>query len=292
MTPKQVERLEKTLGRVAREQGLDQERLRRWVSFLALGGVLESAVEKSVIDIYYLKGGVAMELRFARAARTTKDFDLGLRGNRAERIQRLSEVLELSFDEFTFRLKPEQHEMELADTVRVEVAVEYKTRAWQTIEVDLGPGEAREVDLVTPAIEGVAEMGLPVTNQVRCLGINEQVAQKLHACTGPQRQDRARDILDILVVDMLGQLDRVRVRAATERICGERSTHRFPPETNIPPEWHIDLETLAAELGLPYDESGRNSKRIYEFSRGNRQRLSQVVLNDPTSEALKCHLTI
>ena len=156
MTPKQVERLEKTLGRVAREQGLDQERLRRWVSFLALCGVLESAVEKGVIDIYYLKGGVAMELRFARAARTTKDFDLGLRGNRAERIRRLSEVLQLRFDEFTFRLKPEQHEMELADTVRVEVAVEYK-RAWQTIEVDLGPGEAREVDLVTPAIEGVAE---------------------------------------------------------------------------------------------------------------------------------------
>ena len=188
MTPKQVERLEKTLGRVAREQGLDQERLRRWVSFLALCGVLESAIEKGVIDIYYLKGGVAMELRFARAARTTKDFDLGLRGNRAERIRRLSEVLQVNFDEFTFRLKPEQHEMELADTVRVEVAVEYKTRAWQTIEVDLGPGEAREVDLVTPAIEGVAEMGLPITNQVRCLGINEQVAQKLHACTGPQRQ--------------------------------------------------------------------------------------------------------
>jgi hypothetical protein len=49
-----------------------------------------------------------MELRFARAARTTKDFDLGLRGNRAERIRRLSEVLQLRFDEFTFRLKPEQ----------------------------------------------------------------------------------------------------------------------------------------------------------------------------------------
>jgi hypothetical protein len=28
-----------------------------------------------------------MELRFARAARTTKDFDLGLRGNRPERIR-------------------------------------------------------------------------------------------------------------------------------------------------------------------------------------------------------------
>ena len=261
MMPKQVERLEKTLGRVAREQGLDQERLRRWVSFLALCGVLESAVEKGVIDIYYLKGGVAMELRFARAARTTKDFDLGLRGNRAERIRRLSEVLQLRFDEFTFRLKPEQHEMELANTVRVEVAVEYK-RAWQTIEVDLGPGEAREVDLVTPAIEGVAEMGLPITNQVRCLGINEQVAQKLHACTGPQRQDRARDILDILVVDMLDQLDRVRARAATERIFAERNTHPFPPETNIPPEWHLELETLAAELGYRTTQAAEIQKKF------------------------------
>ena len=240
MTPKPVERLEKTLARVAREQGLDQERLRRWVSFLALCGVLECAVEKGVIDIYYLKGGVAMELRFARAARTTKDFDLGLRGNRAERIRRLSDVLQLGFDEFTFRLKPEQHEMELADTVRVEVAVEYKTRAWQTIDVDLGPGEARDVDLVRPAIEGVAEMGLPITNQV---------AQKLHACTGPQRQDRARDILDILVVDMLGQLDHVRARAAAERTFAERKTHAFPPETIIPPEWNVELETLATELG-------------------------------------------
>src|SRR6202034_4700000 len=106
MTPKPVERLEKTLARVAREQGLDQERLRRWVSFLALCGILERAVEIGVIDTYYLKGGVAMELRFARAARTTKDFDLGLRGNRAERIRRLSEGVQLSFDAFSFRLIP------------------------------------------------------------------------------------------------------------------------------------------------------------------------------------------
>ena len=33
---KPSERLEKKLARVAREQGIDQERLRHWVSFLAL----------------------------------------------------------------------------------------------------------------------------------------------------------------------------------------------------------------------------------------------------------------
>src|SRR5689334_5768174 len=118
MTTKPTERLEKTLARVAREHGLDQERLRRWVSFLALCGVLERAIENCVIDIYYLKGGVAMEIRYARAARTTKDFDLGLTGNRRERLHRLGEVLQLGFDDFRFRLKGEQHDMELADTIR------------------------------------------------------------------------------------------------------------------------------------------------------------------------------
>ena len=249
MTAQPAERLEKTLARVAREQGLDQERLRRWVSFLALCGVLEQAVERGVIDIYYLKGGVAMELRFARAARTTKDFDLGLAGNRAERIRQLEEVLQLGFDAFTFRLKPEVHQMEMADTVRVEVAVQYKTRAWQTVDIDLGPSEAREVDLVTPAIPGLAEMGLPVTAHVRCISIHEQVAQKLHACTGPQREDRARDVLDILLLDMLGQLDYGRTRAAAERIFTERATHLFPPSAALPVEWRRELETLAQELG-------------------------------------------
>lgn len=251
MSAKRVERLEKTLARVAREQGLDQERLRRWVSFLALCGVLEHAVETGVIDTYYLKGGVAMELRFAGAARTTKDFDLGLEGNRTERLLRLAEVLKLGFDEFTFRLKPEMHQMELADTVRVEVAVQYRTRAWQTVDIDLGPGEAREVDLVEPAITGLAEMGLPMAPHVRCLGINEQVAQKLHACTGPHREDRARDVLDILLVDMLGKLDYVRTRAAAERIFAERETHAFPPSAQLPVGWQRELENLAQELGYP-----------------------------------------
>jgi hypothetical protein len=65
MTPQSVERLEKTLARVAKEQGVAQERLRRRVSFLALCGVLERAVGEGILESYDLKGGVALELRFA-----------------------------------------------------------------------------------------------------------------------------------------------------------------------------------------------------------------------------------
>jgi hypothetical protein len=72
------ERIDKSLARVASTLNLDKQRLCTWVSFLALCGVLERAVEESIIDDYYIKGGVALELRFGDRARATKDVDIGL----------------------------------------------------------------------------------------------------------------------------------------------------------------------------------------------------------------------
>ena len=104
--PKPTERLEKKLARVALEQSIDRERLRRWVSFLALCRVLERAIHEGVLGACYLKCGAAMELRFAQFARATKDLDLGVEGTRAIRMQTLTTVLQLAFDDFTFRVKP------------------------------------------------------------------------------------------------------------------------------------------------------------------------------------------
>jgi Nucleotidyl transferase AbiEii toxin, Type IV TA system len=251
VSPIPKERLEKTLARVAREQGLDQERLRRWVSFLAMCGVLERAIHQGILSRYYLKGGVAMELRFAGAARATKDLDLGLDGDRTFRLSSFGDALQLGFDEFTFRLRPQPRHMELADTVRVEVAILYRTRSWQTVDVDLGPPGAEDADLVSPAITGLAEMGLPVTAPVRCLNLNEQVAQKLHACTGPASAGRARDILDILLIDSLGQLDYAQTRIAVKRAFAERRTHSLPTVFDLPATWRLELESLASSLQSP-----------------------------------------
>ena len=130
MTPQRPpERLEKTLARVAREQGIDQERLRRGVSFLAICGVLERALADGLLGTYNLTSSVAMELRFAQRARATKDLDIGIEGTRASRLRTLSDVLKIGFDQFTFRVKPQTRDMEEADTFRIQVAVEYKTRS-------------------------------------------------------------------------------------------------------------------------------------------------------------------
>ena len=229
-----AERLEKRLARVARELGLDQERLRRWVSFLALCGVLQRAVEHGLLNGYFLKGGVALELRFAGRARATKDLDLALDAPRGARLELLQRALAVGFDDFSFRAKRGSRELAEADAVRVDVAVAYRTRSWQTVQVDLGAAQPCEVDLVAPEVRGVAGLGLPVTPHVPCLGLSEQVAQKLHACTGPQAAGRARDVLDILLIEKIAELNIARTAEATKRLFDERGTHAFPPRFTMP----------------------------------------------------------
>ena len=131
----------------------DQRIRAKWVSFLALRGALDRATQAGVLGGYYLKGGVAMELRFAERARATKDLDLGREGPRANRLEALSQGLGLGFDQFTFRVKAQTRDMEEADTIRVSVAIQYRTRSWQTIEVDLGPANVGHVDQIEPRSE-------------------------------------------------------------------------------------------------------------------------------------------
>jgi hypothetical protein len=260
-----VERLEKTLARVAKEQGLAQERLRRWVSFLALCGVLERAVNEGILDNYDLKGGVALELRFAEGARATKDIDIGVSAEREKRLRAFQDAVALGFDEFTFQLKGKPLNMDKVDAVRLELAIRYRTRAWQTIDVDLGSSGTGAVDLIVPTIRGVAAMGLRVPSPVRCLNLSEQVAQKLHASTGPYSQGRARDVLDILLIDLLGKLNVTAVRAASEQVFAQRATHDFPPMIRIPAEWKPELEVLAKELGYPATSAAEIEARFRAF---------------------------
>ena len=261
------ERLERTLARVAREQGLDQERLRRWVSFLGLCGALDRAIQTGVLAGYYLKGGVAMELRFADNARATKDLDVGMEGARADRLRSLTEALGAGFDDFTFRTKTQTRDMVQADTIRVQVAIQYRTRAWQTIEVDLGPANADKVDLIEPRVRGLVELGIPVVSPVRCLNLAEQVAQKLHACTGPAAVGRARDVLDILLIDALGQLNYGATADAAHRVFANRATHPFPPAFVMPPEWGPELESMARELGFALTDAAEIEQQFRELIR-------------------------
>jgi hypothetical protein len=184
---------------------------------------------------------------------------------RTNRLQTLSAALNLGFDQFTFRVKAQTRDMEQADTIRVQVALQYKTRSWQTIDVDLGPAKFDNIDLIGPQVHGLAELGIHVVSPVRCLRLADQVAQKLHACTGPFSVGRARDILDILLIDTLGDLNYAEAGNAARRIFEERATHEFPPSTTIRSEWSPELEALARDLGFPIRTASEMQQRFREF---------------------------
>ena len=108
-------------------------------------------------------------------------------------------------------------------------------------------------------------MGLRVPSPVRGLNLSEQVAQKLHACTGPYSAGRARDVLDILLIDLLGKLDVKAVPAAAEQVFAERATHDFPPTVRIAVEWQPELEVLAKELGYSTTSATEIESRFRAF---------------------------
>jgi hypothetical protein len=95
--------------------------------------------------------------------------------------------------------------------------------------------------------------------------LNDQVAQKLHACTGPFSKGRARDVLDILLIELFGRLDMATVREASIRLFAERATHAFPPNVRIPIEWGPELEGFAKDLGYPLTSPAEIEARFRAF---------------------------
>ena len=56
-----------------------------------------------------------------------------------------------------------------ADAARLELGVRHRTRAWQNIDIDLGPGRQGSGDFVEPVIHGLAETSqrvLPPTERI------------------------------------------------------------------------------------------------------------------------------
>jgi Nucleotidyl transferase AbiEii toxin, Type IV TA system len=190
-------------------------------------------------------------LNNAEGARATKDIDIGVPVERTKRLRAFQDAVALGFDDFTFLLKGKPLNMDKVNAVRLELSIRYRTRAWQTIDVDLGPSGRGAAELVVPTIRGLAAMGSRIPSPVRCLNLSEQIAQKLHSCTGPYSTGRARDVLDILLIELLGKLDLKAVRVAAESVFAERATHAFPPTVQIAEGWRPELEVMAEDLGYP-----------------------------------------
>ena len=112
MSSPRRERLDKALARVAIALDLDQQRLRKWVSFIAICGVLERAIAEGILTDYHIKGGVALELRFSARARASGDIDIAISGDLRARLATFDAAIALGFDKFRIRRKGTPKNME------------------------------------------------------------------------------------------------------------------------------------------------------------------------------------
>lgn len=240
----------------ARELGVAEGRVRAWVSYMIMAGVLERA-ESVGSPRFFVKGGVALELRLRDRARATKDIDIVLRDPRAD----LADSLELAltgdpYQGFSFRRKGQPLLLDNG-AVNMEFAVTYRGQPWTSISVDIARAEASEADVEwVDAIVLTDVFGVTGPAQLPCLPLRFHVAQKLHGMTLPPRpgkqNERFRDLVDLLLMDAMITQDDNALREACELVFSTRNTHPWPPDlTAAPTHWARPFAELAKELELP-----------------------------------------
>lgn len=269
--PFSVQVLQKWVGEHARAKGVAQLRLQRWISFMVVAAVLDSIRDENGDPVFLLKGGVAMELRLGLEARATKDYDAAYRERKEDMLDRLDEALSHPHGDFTItRKEPEQ--VKDGDATRVELKLAYRGRSWSTVRLELAPAEGfsgQEIDRV-PAIP-LDPFGLDGPDEIPCVSVRYQIAQKLHACTevweGLGVNPRVRDLIDLLLLrGLVGDKDLPAIREASDEIFELRGKHRWPPTVTIFDGWPEQYAALAAELDFPVTDVEEAAAAVQEMT--------------------------
>ncbi|MHB8146045.1 MAG: nucleotidyl transferase AbiEii/AbiGii toxin family protein [Vulcanimicrobiaceae bacterium] len=81
--------------------------MRRLVGFAVLCETLSEAAARDIIPVFFVKGGVAIELRLGLLARATRDLDIGLCAPPNELLPLFDSALDVGFGDFRLRRRGE-----------------------------------------------------------------------------------------------------------------------------------------------------------------------------------------
>lgn len=254
----------------ARELGVAEGRVRAWVAYMIMAGVLDRAAGGEA-PRFIVKGGVALELRLRDRARATKDIDIVLRDPAADLADSLEQALVgEGFQGFSFRRKGQPLLLDNG-AVNMEFGVTYRGQPWTSISVDIARAEAGEAEIEwVEAIALTDVFGVTGPAQLPCLPLRFHVAQKLHGMTLPPRpgkqNERFRDLVDLLLMETMITEDYGTIREACELVFRNRNTHSWPPDLDaLPAHWAQPFAQLARELDLPETDVETALVKVRDF---------------------------
>lgn len=250
--------LEQRLLNQSQETGISLDRLRRRVIFERIVARLEVAEPGQWI----LKGGMALEVRIADAARLTKDIDLGLRtpvADETELHERLIDALSVDSygDGFVFAVSPPKPLGQESDewfTWRSAVSASLAGKLFGGIHVDISP-RAHELEqtehVQLPNSLDFAGITAPV---VEIIDVNRHAAEKFHGMLrdyGERENSRVRDLVDVVILIEQEELETATLAARAVDVWRERDDSS-PPKVlpELPESWPPRYERLAADADL------------------------------------------
>lgn len=206
-----------------------------------------------------IRGGSAMALRYGRGTRFTQDLD-------AARVQPLArfrsdfeDSLAAGWAGFTGRLvektAPRPPAVPTGYVMQpFEVKLDYRGRPWCTVKFELGHNEIGDADdpdyQIASDLAGLfTEIGLEVPKPVPVVRSDHQVAQKLHAVSS-EASERARDLIDLQLLDKGELLDLRQIRATCTRLFDYRRQKAWPPAIVAGDQWDTLYAEAAEELDV------------------------------------------
>lgn len=246
--PRNVRSLEQ---RIRNRSDSDELALRRRFA-MALIVVCQMLPEGAV------KGGSAMALRYGRRTRFTRDLDTARVQPLARFRGDFEESLASGWAGFSGRLvvrsAPRPAAVPAAYVMQpFAVKLDFRGRPWCTVKFELGHNEIGDADepefrLAADLTELFTEIGLEAPKPVPVVRSDHQVAQKLHAVSAA-RSERARDLVDLQLLDRGEELDLATVATTCVRLFDHRRQQTWPPSIVAGAGW----DSLYAEASQGLD---------------------------------------
>lgn len=255
--------------------GAKAKRLSWLVASTIVTAALQRAIDEDGSPRFVLKGGSYINYLLSGEGRSTSDVDGIIRGDLDDFMEALDVALSLPWAPFTLTRTPVETFSvpdKLTNPRRFHVHLNLKGKVWRKIQVEVSPPEgmvAAEPTAIEPL--HLHNLGIETPGQLVGIALRFQIAQKIHACTGPHDppdyvNTRVRDIVDLLLLRNLAAVDPDSTPLAIQKACqhvfevraGEaaslgRLVRPWPPEVAELPGWAADYGKAAEEAGLDLD---------------------------------------